>query len=824
MRPLTALLLLTAWAGETSAAFPTLTLKPVVAKQLVSPVSVAHAGDGSKRLFICEQGGQIRIFQHGMLLPGPFLDLGTKVLDLSASQNADERGLLGLAFHPQYGQPGQPGHRRFYVYYSRTFVAGSDPVPAGWTIQPNHMSVLAEYQVSTTNPNAADPTTERVLLSFAQPQSNHNGGQLEFGPDGWLYLSTGDGGSSNDDNNGHTGGNSSRPADALGNSQDLSNLLGKILRLDPLGDDGPGGQYGIPPDNPFVDTSGVRGEIYAFGLRNPWRFSFDNFGTGATHRLFCADVGQGKVEEINLIKAGGNYGWRRWEGGFDLFPNAPNPSDIPPTAPVAAYAHPGQGTATGLPEFGISITGGHVYRGTAIPALQGKYVFADYSTAAAQPNGILLGLEETSPGVFGPVTALSLSGGNPLGTRVLALGRDEDGELYVATKVARGAVALGQDGLPSGALWKLIPATQELILTAARDTSLFEENNHSNARGATFFTGKIGYPSNGETPPGALRRALLAFDLSAVPSGLTLQSATVSLHLDAAGSPGMPFEVRLHKVTQAWAEGTSQASLTGGTGASPTANDATWNHRAYSNTLWTTPGGDFVATASAGTTVANAGQTHLWQSAGLLADVQAWLASPATNHGWMVRGDEIEYYSAMRFFTREWTTPAQRPRLHLTYVASSAPTRREAWLTEHYPDEPVGFYLDPAADEDGDGLASEFEYALNLNPRAVDEVDLLSIEVRPGDEGGTDHVFHFPRDAGATDLDLLLEFRQATGEWQVLARSVAGAAMTAENGAEVITDEAVNGDQYAVSVRLHAPDESPLQRGFGRLRLERRPQ
>lgn len=824
MRPATALFLLTVLASELPAAFPPLTLKPVVAKQLVSPVSLAHAGDGSKRLFICEQGGQIRILQHGMLLPEPFLDLGSKVLDISASSGADERGLLGLAFHPDYANDGQPGHGRFYVYYSKPYAAGTDEVPAGWTIQPNHVGVLAEFQVSENNPNRADPDSERRLLTFAQPQSNHNGGQIEFGPDGWLYLASGDGGSSNDNNNGHTGGDNSRPDNALGNSQDRSNLLGKILRLDPLGDDGPGGQYGIPPDNPFVGVTGVREEIYAFGLRNPWRFSFDNFGAGATNRLFCADVGQGKVEEINLIASGGNYGWRRWEGGFDLFPNAPNPSGIPPTPPVAAYAHPGQGAATGLPEFGISITGGYVYRGSAIPALQGKYVFADYSTAAALANGILLGLEETAPGVFGPVSALPLTGGNPLGTRVLALGRDEDGELYVATKEARGATAPGDDSLPSGALLKVIPATQELILTAARDTSLFEESNHSNAKGSTFFTGKIGYPSNGETPPGALRRALLAFDLAAVPSGLTLQSAAVSLHLDAAGSPGHPFDVHLHKITQGWAEGTSQASRTGGTGASPTANDATWNHRAYNSTLWTAPGGDFVGTASASTPVANAGQTYLWQSAGLLADVQTWLAEPATNHGWMVRGDETEYYSAMRFFTREWTTPAQRPKLILTYLAAPAPTRREAWLAEHYPDEPAGFYLDPAADEDGDGLATEFEYALNLDPHAVDDVDLLSIEVRPGDEGGTDHVFHFPRNADATDLDLLLEFSLTPDNWLVLARSQAGAAMTGENGAEVVTDEAVNGSQYTVSVRLNAPDESPLQRGFGRLRLERRPQ
>lgn len=805
------------------AAFPTLHLKPVVRKQIVSPVSIAHAGDGSKRLFVCDQNGKIHIVRHGMLLPEPFLDIGASLVTLNPT-NADERGLLGLAFHPDYASEGQPGHGRFYVYYSKPHVNGVDPGPPNEGDPVNHASVISEYQVSATDPDKADPLSERRLLVFTQPQGNHNGGQLEFGPDGLLYIASGDGGSSNDDNAGHTGGSSSRPPGALGNSQDRSNLLGKILRIDPLGSNGPGGQYGIPASNPFVGVAGVREEIYAFGLRNPWRFSFDDFGPGATGRLFCADVGQGRVEEVNLITSGGNYGWRRWEGTFDLFPLAPNPSGITPTPPVAEYAHPGQGAATGLPEFGISITGGYVYRGAEFPALQGKYIFADYSVQPAQSNGILLGIEETSPGVFGPVTALTVSTGNPLGTRVLAMGRDESGEIYVATKEARGATQSGADGKPSGALWKIVPMTEaSMTLTASKDNSLFEESNNSSAKGVTFFTGKIGFPSQGDTPPGSLRRGLVAFDLSSFPTGATPVAATLHMHLDATGSPGTPFQVRLHKLLASWGEGTSNAGRTGGTGASPTTNDATWNHRFFSGTAWGAPGGDFAPAASASASVANAGQTHAWSSAGMLADVQSWLLTPASNHGWAVIGDEVEFYSAMRFFSREWTTAAQRPRLTLNYAAPPPPTHRESWLARHYPDEPAGFYLDPNSDEDGDGISAEFEYGTGLNPGQADDVELLRIEVLPGDEGGTDYLFHWQRDAAATDLTFILEKNDtlASAGWSVIARSIAGAAVAAENGAEILADDGVGGTLRAVTVRLHAEEGAALQRGFGRLRLLR---
>jgi glucose/arabinose dehydrogenase len=817
MKPTLAAALLALSAPALPAAFPTLHLKPVVLKQLVSPVGFAHAGDGSKRLFICEQSGTIRILQHGMLLPGAFLNLGPRVLPLNPA-SADERGLLGLAFHPQYDEPGQPGHRRFYVYYSRAFVAGSDPVPPDWTIQPNHMSVLAEYQVSTADPNTADPTSERVLLSFAQPQPNHNGGQLEFGPDGWLYLSTGDGGSSNDNNNGHTGGSGSRPADALGNSQDLSNLLGKILRLDPLGNNAPGGQYGIPPDNPLTETPGVRREIFAWGLRNPWRFSFDDVGDGATNRLFCADVGQGKVEEINLIEAGKNYGWRRWEGAFDLFPLVPNPSGVPATPPIAAYAHPGEGASTGLPELGISITGGYVYRGAAAPALQGKYVFADYSASGNAASGVLLGIEETAPGIFGPVTQLSLTGGNPLATRILAMGRDEDGELYVATKVARGATQNGEDDLPSGAIYQIVPLeVASMTFTAVKDNTLFQESHNSNAKGETFFTGKIGVP-NDETPPGSLRRGLVAFDLAAFPAGTTPLSASLSLYLDAVGSFGMSFPVALHRATEDWGEGTSNAGRKGGTGASPTTQDATWNHRFYSGSLWTTPGGSFSATPSASTSVGGAGQTYVWSSAGLLADVQSWLDAPAGNWGWFVRGDESTEYSAMRFASREWATASQRPRLTLTYAELPAPSRWQSWIDLHFPGRQVGAFFDEAADQDADGVNEGFEYAYGLDPGIADAVPLVEASREEGAFGGLDQVYRFRRDSQAADLVYLLETSADLKTWTPLASSTAGAPPVAAEGAEVDLDEGIGGTIHIVQVRVSAAEE---ERRFARVRLVR---
>ena len=292
------------------------------------PVDIQNAGDD--RLFIVEQDGVIRIANSdGSVNTVPFLDIDTRV-----GSSASEQGLLGLAFHPNYATNGL-----FYLYYTNN----------------SGTSTIAEYSVSS-NPDVADSTSERILLTFSQPFNNHNGGALAFSPiDGYLYIASGDGGSAND------------PGDR---AQATTNLLGKILRIDVNS----GTPYAIPSDNPFVGIAG-EDEIWAYGLRNPWRISFDS----QNGDLWIADVGQFVIEEIDRIptSASGqplNLGWRCYEG--DLLNDDVDTTDCPAyaqtTPPVAQYSHNGDGL------FKCSITGGYVYRGNDYPNLAGKYIFADY--------------------------------------------------------------------------------------------------------------------------------------------------------------------------------------------------------------------------------------------------------------------------------------------------------------------------------------------------------------------------------------------------------------------------------------------------------------
>jgi glucose/arabinose dehydrogenase len=241
-------------------------------------------------------------------------------------------------------------------------------------------------------------------------------------------------------------------------------LLGKILRVDVDSANSSNGQYGVPADNPFVGVGGgVREEIYAYGFRNPWRVTFDD-GPGGTGRLIVADVGQNLVEEIDLVEKGGNYGWRVKEGTFTFDGTAaPNPV-VPLIDPVAQYAHPGANN--GLQEFGISITGGEMYRGSQFPALSGKYIFGDFSTAFNPANGVLLGMEETAPGVFG-LAQLNVVGGNPIGRYVTAFGKGEDGEIYVATKTTLAASGRGPLGEPTGAIFHLVAVPEPSALLLA---------------------------------------------------------------------------------------------------------------------------------------------------------------------------------------------------------------------------------------------------------------------------------------------------------------------------------------------------------------------
>lgn len=336
-------------------------LSPVVTSDLRQPLFVTHAGDGSGRLFLLEQPGRVRVIGKGKLLETPFLDVSDLV------SFGGERGLLGLAFHPFYKTTG-----RVFVNYSRA----SDGA-----------TVVAEYHVSR-NPDLASPEG-KILLVVEQPYGNHNGGMLAFGPDGYLYIGMGDGGAGGDPGN---------------RGQQPRELLGKMLRIDVDG----GGPYAIPPDNPFANGGG-RPEIFAYGFRNPWRFSFDR----QTGRLWAADVGQNAYEEVSLVSLGGNYGWRVMEGAHCFEPSSGCPRQGL-ELPAVEYAHSGSR---------CSITGGYVYRGEQIPALRGTYVFGDYC------SGEIFGVHEGEVGggrvvEHPPVlldTELSIS----------SFGEDERGELYV---------------------------------------------------------------------------------------------------------------------------------------------------------------------------------------------------------------------------------------------------------------------------------------------------------------------------------------------------------------------------------------------------------
>lgn len=342
-------------------AFPDSTLYrwiPVVSG-LDSPVDIQFPNDGSGRMFTLEQVGRIRAVENGQLLDAPFLDIVNLV-----RSTGNEQGLLGLAFHPDF-----KNNPYFYVNY----------------IDNNGDTVIARFQA---NGDVADPNSEKILLQMDQPFANHNGGETTFGPDGYLYLGLGDGGSQGDPN---------------GNGQNTNVLLGKILRIDV----DHGDPYAIPTDNPFVNGGG-RPEVWAYGLRNPWRFSFDK----TTHSLYIADVGQNAWEEVDVVpwNAGGsNFGWNYYEG-LHPYQGQP-PAGINITMPVVEYSHA---------EGGCSVTGGYVYRG-AMPEWQGIYLYGDYCT------GIIWGLIRSNDGWQHRVLFDSSA-------NITTFGRDPSGEIYLADR------------------------------------------------------------------------------------------------------------------------------------------------------------------------------------------------------------------------------------------------------------------------------------------------------------------------------------------------------------------------------------------------------
>jgi len=777
------------------AAISPLTLKPMCLNQLQAPTVITPAGDGTGRLFIGQQRGAVRIFQNGMLLPTPFLNLASKLVPERAGY--DERGLLGLAFHPNFAS-----NRRFYVFYS----APSPNAPGTATNPVDCRTTVSEFLVSLADPNVADPLSERILLTFDKPQFNHNGGQLEFGPDGLLYIATGDGGSSNDNDAGHTGGGSARPTNCLGNAQDKTRLLGKLLRIDPLGTNGPGGQYGIPASNPFVGAGGgVRDEIFAYGLRNPWRFSFDT-GPGGSNRLFVADVGQDQVEEINIVTSGGNYGWRNREGSFvpSFSINAPAPG-VPLIDPVAQYAHPGVTIGSpALPQIGIAAMGGYVYRGSAIAGLQGKYLFADYSSSSSLARGLMLGLEETTPNNW-TLSTLTLTNGNPLATRVYAMGRDEQGELYVATNTTLAPSQL-DNGLPAGALYKIVaPTSGGVALGPSKDNTVYSAApENSNGQGYLFA---------GLTGSGGATRALLAFDLtSAVPAGASIVSAQLALSMNKTITAAS--NCSLFKLGDDWGEGTSNAGESSGAGAQASTNDATWIHRFFNTSTWATPGGTFVATASATTSVNGIG-TYLWSGPGLVSDVNAWIASPAQNFGWLLRGDESAV-SAKRFSSREDATPGNRPALTLTYATPPALTRREAWLQQYFA---VGQFVDDLADLDGDGVVNLVEYAFAQSPLASNAANPgMSVTVAASGPN-TVLTVTFRRDPRATDLTYQLQTSADLTTWNTVVTSTAGGVPT---GPALVSDIAVPGEAPIRIVTAQDSSPTPARR-FARLEIIRQP-
>lgn len=816
-------LLLLTTAGR--ADFPPLALKAVSLQQVVSPTDIENASDGSGRLFVCDQAGLVYIIRDGMLLPQPFLDLRAKLVPKAPtsylfplSTSYDERGLLGIAFHPNFSQRdglGQPlaGYGRFYVFYSApspNATSGTSPV--------NCRSTISEFTVSATDPNVADANSERVVLAFDKPQSNHNGGQIRFGPDGLLYISVGDGGGQHDNQNGHTGGSgTSSPglSGVLGNAQDKTVLLGKILRIDPLGNSGPGGQYGIPSSNPFVGAGGgVREEIYAFGLRNPWRFTFDD-GPGGSGKMFEADVGQDKVEEVNVISSGGNYGWRVMEGSLTHDGTAPN-GGVPLIAPIGQYAHVGVTAGSpALPQIGASVIGGFVYRGTAIPALQGKYVFGDYSQSIATANGTLLGLEEAAPGSgVWSFSSLVIAGGNPLTTRVYAFGRDEAGELYVATKVSRGPFELDANGKPTGGIYKLVQAqVSTTTLNPAHDNSIYSDfPNNSNARGDLYA---------GNNANGAPRRALLSFDVATgLPGGAQVTSAALSLNLkNAASNAGHPdATVTLNRLSASWGEATSLATGGGGSGTTATTGDATWNARFYdvtTPTSWATAGGVFNASASATTVVGGTLGSYTWTSLQMATDVQGWLGTPGNNFGWVLVGDESASSTARVFNSREGTSAVQ-PKLVVSYNPTApALNRRETWLRQYFPT--AGTFVDDSADADGDGIANVVEYAYAFSPLSSNSAGAGMQAAATTAGGSTTFTITFRRDPRATDLTYQVQTSDDLVVWNTITQSASGAA---PSGSGFVSESDVSGEAPVKNVTA-SETLSGSPRRFARLRLLR---
>ena len=416
-----------------------------VASGLTAPIDLVPDPADPGRLYVIDQSGLIHVIDQGQLLAEPFLDVRDRIVQPLGifgtfdADDFDERGLLGLAFHPGFANPASAGYQTLYTYTS-------EPVqgPADFTVdlpaeEMNHQSVIAEWRLAPGG-DVVDPSSVRELLRIDQPQFNHDGGTLAFGPDGYLYIALGDGGGANDTADGHG---------EQGNGQNINTVHGSLLRIDPLAPESTpdsrnavsaNGAYRIPWDNEFVGTDGVD-EIYAYGLRNPYGFSFDP----ATGALIVADVGQGFVEEINIVRKGLNYGWNIKEGDFLFDPEGVAvglPFEDPALAdPIAQYDH----------DDGLSIIGGHIYYGALLPQLRGLYVFGDFSRQFRNPDGRLLVANLWT----GTIEELLIGPDQQsLGLFVKGVGQDRHGEIYILASTALGP--FGNNGV----VLKLVPPSE----------------------------------------------------------------------------------------------------------------------------------------------------------------------------------------------------------------------------------------------------------------------------------------------------------------------------------------------------------------------------
>ena len=414
-------------AAVPAAAQTKIRLEPFVTA-INTPLAMVQV-PGENRFLVIEQWGRVKVIDNGKLRPEPLLDIRSKI-HKPLHHDFDERGLLGIALHPKFKDNG-----KFYVSYSAHLDFGSALDQMLWY---SHSNVVEEYTISKSDRNSADPSSARRIMSTPWPQFNHNGHWIGFGPDNMLYISMGDGGYANDWGIGHHV--------TMGNGQDMSTVLGKILRIDV--DSRTGAKpYGVPSDNPFVNNKQAKPEIWALGLRNPWRCSFD---TGSK-QLFCGDVQQNSYEEVSIIGKGQNLGWRKMEAThcFDYTKPDEHPANCDKaglTPPILEYNN-----CTAKPQGcrGISVTGGYVYQGKHA-ALKGKYIFGDWSKSFAEMDGqIFIATNTGGKWSMEVAEVVNLPGKKPY---VLAFAQDNAGEVYALTSVTTG---------PNGSLdtiYRIVPA------------------------------------------------------------------------------------------------------------------------------------------------------------------------------------------------------------------------------------------------------------------------------------------------------------------------------------------------------------------------------